>query len=271
MAGWYIKRGEKVVGPVDLSKLKELVADRRLHPSDLLAKDLAGPWNEAGRTTLFAVPVTVHKGMLGGHTLSYDCPSCSAALKSKLDDAGNQDTCPECGRPYVVPGIAERNRIHDEEEAIKEQKRLVKQQEQQALPPRLVAQVEQELPLQSVDSAPGLQVVQKHEPSSLSETRSCPFCGEKILLAAKKCKHCGEFLDETVRSTHVKTQTIELTGKRFKLMQLLGVLGILLGGPGMFIGMQLNDQTIAVISFLALAIGVLLYPAGRVGAWWYHG
>lgn len=27
------------------------------------------------------------------------------------------------------------------------------------------------------------------------ETRDCPYCGEEILLKAKKCKHCGEFLD----------------------------------------------------------------------------
>ena len=25
--------------------------------------------------------------------------------------------------------------------------------------------------------------------------KECPFCAELILLAAKKCKHCGEFLD----------------------------------------------------------------------------
>ena len=24
----------------------------------------------------------------------------------------------------------------------------------------------------------------------------CPYCGEEILAVAKKCKHCGEWLDE---------------------------------------------------------------------------
>lgn len=27
----------------------------------------------------------------------------------------------------------------------------------------------------------------------------CPFCGESILATAKKCKHCGEFLDSDLR------------------------------------------------------------------------
>jgi hypothetical protein len=56
MAGWYIKRGEKIVGPVELHKLQELVATDRLLQTDQLAKDVAGPWTDAGRTKLFAKP-----------------------------------------------------------------------------------------------------------------------------------------------------------------------------------------------------------------------
>jgi ABC-type transport system involved in cytochrome bd biosynthesis fused ATPase/permease subunit len=28
---------------------------------------------------------------------------------------------------------------------------------------------------------------------------SCPFCAEQIQAAAKKCRHCGEYLDVTMR------------------------------------------------------------------------
>ncbi|HUO10649.1 MAG TPA: PH domain-containing protein [Phycisphaerae bacterium] len=35
-------------------------------------------------------------------------------------------------------------------------------------------------------------------PSDAEATKRCPFCGEVILAVAKKCKHCGEFLDRSL-------------------------------------------------------------------------
>jgi hypothetical protein len=44
------------------------------------------------------------------------------------------------------------------------------------------------------------------------DTKNCPYCGEEILAAAKKCKHCGEWLDKEVnmpKETLVKKQEIK--------------------------------------------------------------
>ena len=35
--------------------------------------------------------------------------------------------------------------------------------------------------------------------SPMQQTKACPYCGEAILALAKKCKHCGEFLDAELR------------------------------------------------------------------------
>jgi PspA/IM30 family len=38
--------------------------------------------------------------------------------------------------------------------------------------------------------------------SGSAQTKKCPWCAEEILLEAKKCKHCGEFLREEEGSEH---------------------------------------------------------------------
>lgn len=38
-------------------------------------------------------------------------------------------------------------------------------------------------------------------PSGVEPTKRCPFCGEVILAIARKCKHCGEFLDRAAPPT----------------------------------------------------------------------
>lgn len=50
---------------------------------------------------------------------------------------------------------------------------------------------------------------EKVAPPEISQTREmkeCPYCGEDILAKAKKCKHCGEFLDESMRPATVQSQ-----------------------------------------------------------------
>jgi uncharacterized Zn finger protein (UPF0148 family) len=51
--------------------------------------------------------VTIKKRLLGGYSVSYSCPQCETALVSKDDEAGKQETCPECGAQFVVPGKQE--------------------------------------------------------------------------------------------------------------------------------------------------------------------
>ena len=40
----------------------------------------------------------------------------------------------------------------------------------------------------------------------------CPYCSEKILKTAKKCKHCGEFLNKEERAEEVANQALDTVG-----------------------------------------------------------
>lgn len=43
-------------------------------------------------------------------------------------------------------------------------------------------------------------------PEPQEERKPCPYCGEQILAQARKCKHCGEFLDEELRRQQQQLQ-----------------------------------------------------------------
>ena len=34
----------------------------------------------------------------------------------------------------------------------------------------------------------------------MEEMKNCPYCAEQILALAKKCKHCGEYLDMELKN-----------------------------------------------------------------------
>jgi len=53
----------------------------------------------------------------------------------------------------------------------------------------------------------------------MKEVKKCPFCGEEILAAANKCKHCGEWLDNEAASKTSQSQPeqVRRRGKQWLL------------------------------------------------------
>lgn len=42
-----------------------------------------------------------------------------------------------------------------------------------------------------------------NQPDCKEETKPCPMCGKEIKKSALKCKHCKEYLDESIRKRHI--------------------------------------------------------------------
>src|SRR5262249_8002719 len=104
--------------------------------------------------------------------------------------------------------------------------------------------------------------------------RKCPFCAELILSDARKCKHCGEWLDGRQEApqepppdaTFVQRRpvVIEKTSKRWKVLMLLGGVGMFIGGVTCCSG---NWECGLAAPIVSLLVSVF----ADIAAWWYHG
>lgn len=97
--------------------------------------------------------------------------------------------------------------------------------------------------------------------------KRCPYCGEEIMAAAKKCKHCGEWLTnkedsnrkETIKSPIIVSET-EHKGKASTLRD-----DVRVGNTQA----DWNKENAEALPVQALIIGVLLGIAYK--SWWIGG
>lgn len=90
----------------------------------------------------------------------------------------------------------------------------------------------------------------------------CPFCSEEILADAKKCKHCGEWLeDPSLRFANSHNSSIDAraVSKGIKEEQyaksVSGFLGILAMIPAIFVGMFFH-WILGLIVFIVLCVWI---------------
>ncbi|MGC8541771.1 MAG: hypothetical protein ACP5QA_14255 [Phycisphaerae bacterium] len=91
------------------------------------------------------------------------------------------------------------------------------------------------------------------------------FQGKKIV-----CDPCYAKLASPAGNKQKFIQEIELTGKRWKAMKLIGVAFIILGAVAGAVGRSLSAnpqvENLLVLPFLLIGIGFII--AARAGAWW---
>ena len=83
----------------------------------------------------------------------------------------------------------------------------------------------------------------------------CPDCGNDVSDKAPACPACGH---------PMAAATVELTGKEYKAMMLLGGVAIPIGLVSVYLGAP-QFGTVTVI------LGLIVYFSARIGQWWHHG
>ena len=138
----------------------------------------------------------VVRGLLGSESVTYSCPQCKAALKSRLANAGQSEFCPECGKPFVVPGLEAKKeslRLKDEQTAAKnakaEAKREAKKIEQLAIShqQQLLAERSKQRELAQIAN----RNIQINEEEARSTLVPCEHCGHMIWEGAELCPNCN--------------------------------------------------------------------------------
>ncbi|HLX65211.1 MAG TPA: hypothetical protein VKX17_28340 [Planctomycetota bacterium] len=125
--------------------------------------------------------------------IEFKCSSCGKALFAQEQYAGMSTTCPGCQLKMLIPAPAASRESTTRDAAEPSpsntpEKISVVPDSPQSAPPEPVPAV-----IAKVPDSP------QPEP-----TKRCPYCAERILAAAKKCRYCGELLDDELRREEEK-------------------------------------------------------------------
>ena len=146
------------------------------------------------------------------------CPSCGKSLKAPDTAAGKNAKCGSCGTAIRIPGGAmtttadaplppaprARSNVVPAKPVSRQELNV-----RPAAPPAVAPQHTVNVQVVTPAGPPRGEVPAVPAPT----TKPCPFCGEPVLIEAKKCKHCHETIDVALRAADEARRHAELTAQ----------------------------------------------------------
>lgn len=123
-----------------------------------------------------------------------ECPNCKSQLKAPDEAAGRTAKCKKCGSSVKIPSPTTVAKPADKVMI------ATRNVEIAVLPPNPPSRAN----AITVPAQP--------------QMTACPFCGEDVLLNAKKCKHCGEILDVALRAAEESKRMAESASRAQSFM-----------------------------------------------------
>lgn len=243
MTDFYYKDRANVVGPLTGTDLREAALEGKITPETLVSTTVDGKW----------VPATRVKGLfdIQGKPLLH----AQGANRKPADHSANASRDDQESEDFMGQVMGA---LQGPSPATDEVSRPIVGRASQ---PRS----------QSPSSGAAVSIPVAATEDDDARTARCPYCSEIILASAKKCKHCGEFLDRRPSASSSSGPVlIEQTAKKYKAIQLAGALGAFVFAIFIGVGLLGNSNLIFVPAIVLFIASVFAYCAGSTLAWWHH-
>jgi len=105
---------------------------------------------------------------------------------------------------------------------------------------------------------------------------NCHECGKEISDKAQSCPSCGCPIQNTPTasqsnaSQQVGVQTIQETSKKWKGMQLIGAILLVIGIISCINQTSTGSLTESPVTGVLIFLGFIFSVIGKFGAWWHH-
>ena len=167
------------------------------------------------------------------------CPGCKKTLSIPSKYFGKVVACPNCRAELSIPLPSE---------APRKAKPDVTSTASSPAPPVVSP------PLQGLPPKPA------HSSSaerSNAQNKACQYCGEEILSTAKKCKHCGEFLDPILRDQQrIDSQISKSMNSQVSNPGVPAVLSLIIPGAGQMYKGQVGG---GVVWLICVTLGYIAF------------